>query len=137
MDKTIIISLSMLLFLSCKQEKATTESITQMKNVIMIHDEVMADMGKLAKLVDELKGKVDTTETGKEYNRAMKDLQLAHTAMMDWMHGFGDRFDSDEILNGKSLSEEKRKWLDEEEAKVKALREQINTSIQNAEELLK
>ncbi len=50
--------------------------------------------------------------------------------MMDWMQDFGSRFDSDEILNGKEI------WLDEEEEKVKALREQINSSIENAEKIL-
>jgi len=33
--------------------------------------------------------------------------------IMDWMHGFGSRFDSDEILNGKELTEQKQIWLDE------------------------
>ena len=55
--------------------------------------------------------------------------------MMDWMQGFGNRFDSDEILNGKELIEQKLIWLDEEEEKVKALREQINGSIENAEKI--
>ena len=55
---------------------------------------------------------------------------------MDWMQGFGSRFDSDEILNGKELTEQKQIWLDEEEEKVKALREQINSSIENAEKIL-
>jgi hypothetical protein len=39
-------------------------------------------------------------------------------------------------MNGKELSEQKRQWLEEEEEKVKALREQINTSIENANDLL-
>lgn len=52
------------------------------------------------------------------------------------MRNFGDRFDPDEILNGKELSEQKMQWLDEEEEKVKALREEINLSIANAKELL-
>ena len=52
------------------------------------------------------------------------------------MQGFGSRFDSDEILNGKELTEQKQIWLDEEEEKVKALREQINSSIENAEKIL-
>ena len=56
--------------------------------------------------------------------------------MMNWMQGFGSRFDSDEILNGKELTEQKQIWLDEEEEKVKALREQINSSIENAEKIL-
>ncbi|BFP41536.1 hypothetical protein FGF1_23810 [Flavobacteriaceae bacterium GF1] len=107
-----------------------------MQNVMAIHDEVMPKMGKLGKLVGELKSKVDTTETGKQYEVAMKDLQDAHDSMMDWMRGFGDRFDSDEILKGKELTPQKQKWLDEEEEKVKAMREQINSSIERAEALL-
>jgi len=66
----------------------------------------------------------------------MKDLQDANTAMMDWMKDFGDRFNHEEILNGKELSEEKQQWLDEEEEKVKVVKEKINGSIERAEALL-
>ena len=93
-------------------------------------------MGTLAKYTAELKAKVDTTEMGKEYEIAMKELQNANKSMMDWMMGFGNRFDSDEILNGKELSEQKKEWLDEEEIKVNQLKEEINTSLKKAESLL-
>ena len=53
------------------------------------------------------------------------------------MMNFGDRFDSDEILDGKALTEQKQLWLNEEEEKVKKLKEQINSSIARAEALLK
>lgn len=101
-----------------------------------IHDEVMPKMGKLGKLVGQLKSKVDSTENGQQYAVAMKDLQKAHASMMDWMQGFGERFDPDEILNGKELTPKKKEWLDEEEEKVKALKQQINSSIERAETLL-
>jgi len=52
------------------------------------------------------------------------------------MKGFGNRFDSDEIMKGKALTEEKQKWLEEEDTKVKVLREHINSSIEKAENLL-
>jgi hypothetical protein len=122
--------------LSCKQEKKVEEGSTQMEEVMTIHDEVMPKMGTLSKLVAELKTKVDTTAAGKEYEVAMKDLQEANKSMMDWMKGFGDRFDSDEILDGKELTPKKQEWLNEEEEKVIALKEQINASIENAEKLL-
>ncbi|MEM9078722.1 MAG: hypothetical protein AAGC43_16900 [Bacteroidota bacterium] len=109
---------------------------TPMEKVMTIHDEVMPKMGKLGRLVGELKEKVDSTETGKQYESAMKDLQDANMAMMDWMKNFGDRFDSDEILEGKTLTSQKKEWLKEEEIKVKALKEQINSSIAKAEALL-
>ncbi len=125
-----------LLSISCKQKTENAEQSSQMEQVMAIHDEVMPKMGKLGKLVGELKSKVDTTAAGLEYEAAMKDLQGAHTAMMDWMKNFGGRFDSEEILEGKTLTEQKQQWLNEEEEKVKALRDQINSSIAKAEQLL-
>ncbi|MEO1010436.1 MAG: hypothetical protein AAFX53_03970 [Bacteroidota bacterium] len=126
------------LVLSCKEQgqMAGPQEAAQMKKVMSIHDEVMPKMGQIGKLVAELKPKVDSTEMGGKYNTAMKDLQAAHKGMMDWMKGFGDRFDPDEILNGKALSEQKQKWLDEEEVKVKVMRDHIHTSIAKAEALL-
>ena len=134
--RTFTFILLLALITSCKQQKKLEEGSTQMETVMEIHDEVMPKMGTLSKLVADLKTKVDTTSIGKEYEVAMKDLQAANMSMMDWMKGFGDRFDSDEILEGKELSPEKQEWLNEEEEKVNALKEQINTSIERAEALL-
>ncbi|MEM8847892.1 MAG: hypothetical protein AAFY00_04530 [Bacteroidota bacterium] len=122
--------------LSCKEQKKESEGPTQMEEVMAVHDEVMPKMGKLGKLVGELKSKVDTTEVGQQYAASMKELQDANKSMMDWMMNFGNRFDSEEILEGKALTEEKQAWLNEEEEKVKALKEQINSSIEKAESLL-
>jgi hypothetical protein len=52
------------------------------------------------------------------------------------MQGFGNRFDSEEIMNGKELSDEKKQWLREEEEKVQQVKENINSSIKRAEEIL-
>lgn len=124
--------------ISCKDEKkeAAKASNEQMKKVMAIHNEVMPKMSAMGSIVGELSSKEDSTEIGLQYKAARRDLQDAHKAMMDWMQGFGSRFDSDEILNGKELTEQKQIWLDEEEEKVKALREQINSSIENAEKIL-
>ncbi len=133
--RILVVVLAFLLFPSCRENKKEEET-SKMDEVMIIHDEVMPKMGHLSKLVGELKNKIDTTERGKQYEAAMKDLQASNKAMMDWMMGFGNRFDSDEILNGKALSPQKEEWLNEEEEKVKALKEQINTSIAKAEKLL-
>ena len=101
-----------------------------------IHDEVMPKMGTLGKLVGQLKPMADSLGVESVEFKAMKDLQEANRSMMDWMQGFGDRFDADEILNGKDLSDEKKKWLLEEEEKVKQVKENINSSIVNAEKIL-
>lgn len=124
------------LLISCKQEKKEDTTPTQMEEVMAIHDEVMPKMGKLNKLIQELDAKIDTADTSAKYADAKKDLEAAHKFMMDWMKDFGDRFTSEEIMKGKALSEEKKKWLNEEEEKVEELRDQINNSIENAEKLL-
>ncbi|MDT0606583.1 hypothetical protein [Croceitalea rosinachiae] len=134
--RILIYVLVVCFLLSCKDKKDVKEGPSQMEQVMMVHDEVMPKMGTLSKLVAELKAKVDTTETGMQYETSMKDLQDANKSMMDWMMDFGDRFDSDEILNGKELTDQKLEWLNEEQEKVNALKEQINSSIEKAEALL-
>lgn len=141
MKKYILLCASALLFtiFSCKEEKKTdvVKENNQMKEVIAIHDEVMPKMSTIGRLAGQLKSKVDTTAQGKEYQKALRDLQEANESMMDWMRELGDNFDSDEIMNGKELSAEKQLILNEEEAKIKIVREKIETSIANAEALLK
>src|SRR5690606_2372845 len=137
-NKSLILILSLLIvsIYSCK-DKTEGGDTTQMKAVLAIHDEVMPKMGTIGKLIGELDQKIEDNVHVDDLIAAREDLKAAHKAMMDWMKGFGNRFDGDEIMKGKALTEEKQKWLDEEETKVKALREHINSSIKNAEDLLK
>ena len=124
---------AMTLMVSCNDK----EESSKMKEVMAVHDEVMPKMGKLGKLVGELKAKEnDSTEMGATYKKARVDLQEANEEMMDWMQNFGDRFTPDEILNGAELSEEKLAWLDEEEKKMKALRDKINKRLAIGDSLL-
>lgn len=123
-----------LVVLSCK-EKAPNKN-TQMKEVMAVHDELMPKMGKIGRLVGELNKIEDSTETGQLYRAAKLDLQEANKAMMDWMKELGDRFDYEEIMKGKELTEQKQQWLNEEEEKVEVLKEKINGSIERAEKLL-
>lgn len=136
MKKIIILFLSFLFILSCKEAKNNSNDNTQMEEVMAIHDEVMPKMGKIGSLVAALRKKIDTDQGSAIDKKAMEDLQDAHKTMMDWMQGFGDKFDSDEILNGKTLTLPKLKLLDEEEKKVNIVKEKINTSIAKAEILL-
>lgn len=120
---------------SCKEEKKE-EGTTQMQEVMAIHDEVMPKMSQIGKLVGQLKPMADSLGMDSPQGKAMRDLQDANKSMMDWMQGIGKRFDADEIMKGKALTEEKQKWLDEEEEKVKIVRKKINSSISNAEKIL-
>ena len=136
MKKTLsFLIICLFVFVACKEEEKE-KSPTQMEQVMTIHDEVMPKMGKLGKLVGQLKPMADSLGTDSPQAKAMRDLQDANKSMMDWMQGFGDRFEPEEIMEGRELSEEKKLWLNEEEEKMKEVKEKINSSIANAEALL-
>lgn len=118
---------------SCREDK---EAPTRMEQVIAIHDSVMDEMSTISRLVGQLKPLADSTEQGRTYQKAMEDLQDAHTAMMDWMKGFGDRFDHEEIMKGKQLGPQKQEWLEEEKVKVKEMAGKVYRSIAQAKALL-
>jgi len=132
---TILILLS--ITTSCKKIASQATEMTQMERVIAVHDDVMPKMGKIGQLINALESKTDSMDTGNPYNTAQHDLKEAYTYMMDWMKGFGERFNSDEILDGKMLSNEKKIWLIEEESKVNLMKKMVLSSISNAETLLK
>jgi hypothetical protein len=132
----LVVVLAIVLFQACKEDKKVEEKPNKMELVLEIHDEVMPKMGTIGQLIAQLKPMADSTQTATAYENAIRDLEDSNKSMMEWMNGFGNKFDSDEILNNKELSPEKIKWLDEEEIKVKELRTKINTSIQQAEQLL-
>ena len=134
----VVLLAGMLLATGCRDEKKpeAEDASNRMEAVIAVHDEVMPEMKTIAKLVGELKPLADSTGQDSRYAAAMQDLQEAHQSMMDWMQGFGNRFDHDEIMKGKALSEEKQAWLVEEQKKVEAMRDQVLGSIQRAREVL-
>jgi len=133
----LVALLSIILLVACKQEeKKTDPSAAMMKETLAVHDEVMPKMTTISKLVATLRPKIDSTEQGLVYEKAMKNLQESNTEMMDWMQGFGNRFDSDEIMNGKELTPEKKRWLKEEKQKIEALKQNVDVHISEAEALL-
>lgn len=138
MKKTLVflILACCITFFSCKEGKKE-EGVTQMQEVMAIHDEVMPKMGEIGRLVGQLKPIADSLGMDSPEGKVMRNLQDANKAMMDWMQGIGQRFDADEIMKGKALTEEKQLWLNEEEEKVKAVKEKINSSLADAEALLK
>lgn len=113
-----------------------TQEASKMEQLIATHDEVMAKMPYLVKLVGQLQPKVDDTQQGQAYQEAIAALKASNKSMMTWMQGFGERFTADEMMKGKALTAEKKRWLDEEVIKINALTKEIDTSIKNAEQLL-
>lgn len=137
LKSTIVAMLIIFTVTSCKNEnKTSTNEKSQMQEVLAVHDEVMPKMGTIGNLITRIDERIKVTDSTEALLNASQDLKYSHRAMMEWMKTFGERFDSDEILKGKALSDEKQKHLDEEEIKVKALRDKINSSIKNAQELL-
>ena len=132
-------ALSIFLFISCNQlSKEEQEFDILMQKVIDVHDEVMPKMGEMSSLIKNLETKIDTTSQGKSYAKAQQDVKDAYDFMMTWMSDFSDKFPYEE--EGTKTDPEKLssqlKLLKEEEVKVNKLRDQINSSITNAKQLL-
>ncbi|WP_285651303.1 hypothetical protein [Allomuricauda sp. NBRC 101325] len=133
---SLLLIASLFIGFSCKEEQKEQEGVAQMKKIIAIHDEVMPKMRDIGQLVGKLKPLVDSTEVGKKYDVAMKDLQDAHTSMMEWMQDFGNTFDYGQTMKGEPLSPKQLQLLDAEEEKVNEVADKINGSIERAEALL-
>ncbi|MDY8137446.1 hypothetical protein [Aquimarina sp. 2201CG5-10] len=136
---TITACVTILLMSSCNQLSQQEEEFdTLMHKIIGVHDEVMPKMSEMSTLIKELESKIDTTTTGKSHANAQQDLKDSYDFMMTWMgdfstsfpHGEENTFEDEEKFNSKM------KILKEEEVKVNKLKEQINSSIDNAKKLL-
>ncbi len=125
--------------ISCDQlSKEEQEFDLLMQKIIDVHDEVMPKMGEISTLIKDLESKIDTTETGKSYAKAQQDLKDSYDFMMEWMSDFSEKFPHDnenDETNSDKLSSQ-MKLLKEEETEVNEMRDQINTSIENAKKLL-
>ncbi|MBJ2174410.1 hypothetical protein JBL43_09190 [Aureibaculum sp. A20] len=136
MKTKILLVFALFMFMqSCKNEPKEKEE-TRMDRVMAVHDELMPRMGEIGKLTTALEAKIDTTATGEKYKLAKDSLVNAYDYMMDWMKGFGDKFDSEEVLEGKALNSKKEALLIEEEKKVHIMKDMMLGSIANAEALL-
>ena len=115
---------------------AISQEATEMQQVMTMHDEVMEKMPKLVRLVNNLQTAAQKNGDDSKYERAIENLKAANNSMQDWMVGFGQRFDADEMMKGKKLSAEKKAWLQEEKTKILAVDREIEKSIKKAEALL-
>lgn len=129
----------LLLFISCNQlSKEEQEFDLLMQNIIDVHDEVMPKMSEMSSLIKELETKTDTTAQGQSYAKAQQDIKDAHDYMMTWMSNFSDAFSSvkkDAIKDSKEIAKQ-IELLKKEKDKVNTLKDHINSSIENARQLL-
>lgn len=126
------------LLISCqsKTEQTSAEDQINMKMVMEVHDQAMPQMGALAQLTARIKTQRDLDTTDLALTQSMKDLQEAHTLMMDWMKGFGAQFTAEEIMKGASLSPEKQVLLNQEYEKVLQVQQAMQQSMARARAIL-
>ena len=139
--KALVLSLILVLTVSCDKKPSQEAQAfnSAFKDVMAVHDEVMPKMNEMGKLSTELKAKVDTTEAGKTYQKALDSLGNAHTLMMTWMEDFSNKFPyAEDRLKGKSTEQilEDIEALKNEKKKVDAVRDAVNGSINNAKTVL-
>ncbi len=121
----LLITLALSLFISNSAFASNQELADE---VMAIHDEAMAKMTHMHELklqlkeVEKEKGTTDTTSA------AIADLQSAHKGMMVWMREY--KPDSPEKL------ENAKPYLLKEKMKIQKVSDDINLSIESAENLL-
>ena len=79
-----------ILLISCQsktEQPSAAEEQINMNMVMEVHDQAMPQMGALAQLTAQIKAQRDLDSTDLDLAESMKDLQEAHTLMMDWMKG--------------------------------------------------
>ncbi|PQJ16412.1 hypothetical protein [Aureicoccus marinus] len=119
------------------QQEQVDDSSAQMKEVMAIHDEVMPKMSELNAMIVKLEAEVDsTTVRGQEAAAIVLELQDAYKSMMTWMKDFSQGFTTEEIMDGSELNEEKKQLLNQEEEKVRIVRDKINGSLEKAKSFL-
>jgi hypothetical protein len=142
MKKLIGLAISAVILGSCGQDKAAVEQAE--KDVFVIHDEIMPQMGQLMEYKSTLSKEItvldsllkinanDSLQKRKEEALALSStLQEADKGMMDWMHDY----------NGDSLktlsSDEALKAMAAEKAKISAVREKMKEGMDKAAQFLK
>ncbi|MBL3656613.1 hypothetical protein [Fulvivirga sediminis] len=153
MKKIQIIVFILLSVIACKKGKFTENRDIEIENkevppekraekdlydeVMDVHDEAMPKMDRLMKLKGQLQEKYDigkdqekATENDLEkYHEAIKKLEKADEAMMEWMHKFEpqeDNTDHDKVMEY---------YQDQKESIIK-VNEQMEEAMKNAEATL-
>ncbi len=140
--KKIVLLIALAMFMSCTTEadKLSETFNLKMTEAIAVHDEVMPKMGQMSGLMKQLESQMDSLNQS-AHKAAIKDLQVGHDKMMDWMKALGDDFTRDEIQGGLQTKD-----IDSIKLKIKAIeksskdavdmKNHINNAIAKAEELL-
>jgi hypothetical protein len=135
-----IFGLTIISFTNCKDQKAEQEKLQT--DVMLVHDSLMMDMGKLTEKrmmltkltsnLDSLK-KIDTSLDTTQIKTDIADQKLALSnaddAMMKWMNGFNPDY------TGKS-QEEIIKYLKDQKLKIDSVKTMLGQSLSNSNSLI-
>lgn len=142
MKKLLIAAISVALLGSCGQDKAAIEQAE--KEVFVIHDEIMPQMGQLMEYKKTLSQEImvidsllkikaiDSLQKRKDQALSLSSLlEEADKGMMDWMHDY--KGDSLKMLS----SEDALKAMDAEKTKISTVRDKMKESMEKAAQFLK
>ena len=126
--------LAIFLLVSCTENRQKKEEEELEKEVLSIHDEVMPQMGEVARLRDELEKRKENldslaTEQAAIIDELITQLSEANESMMDWMRDYSADFSNmrhDEIMD----------YLDEQRMRVEDVQSKIKKAIKDAKEQL-
>ncbi len=134
----ILILFVLSIFISCAQpttQKAPSVAWqNQLDKVMEVHDEVMPFTAEIVNLNKQLKNFQAThTDLSKEIIVKLEDTQnqltKAEEGMWDWMHGFVQPSDADDVKKANL-------YLANEQKKIQAISENMKTSMKAAKQLI-
>ncbi len=119
-----------------KTSNETTEEVTQMEEIVAVHDELMPKMSEISLLITQLEERMDSTQADSIRQVVVMDLKSANEAMMTWMMDFSKDYDSEEVMEGKELTPEKEALLDTYTSSVMELKDKMEGAMERAQALL-
>lgn len=121
----------------------TENSVTEIENnlwdeVMVVHDEVMPKMSAINKLTGRIKDQLQNNEELEENLKAkmeviLQDLQKSDEGMWDWMHNLKQLGKLRESLDHQGIVD----YLKEEKVKIAKVKEDMLTSIEKGQALIK
>ena len=136
-SKISLILIALFFITSCGDKKDNAKD-ELLKKVMAVHDEIMPKLGDLMEYKKQLNAKIEELmQAGPEENedqiaklqKGVEDLENSHEGMMNWMHEFDRKFDSE-------VQDEVIAYMNDQMTKIEKVGRMTNTAIANAKELL-
>lgn len=141
MKRLIVLVTGLCFFISCNQSASEQEEYEELKQEVLDgHDEVMAEVPLLNKLIKSIEEKADSTDHTEQAKSAVDKLKEAHDAMFDWMHDFSEDFpdinEKDQTFSSEEYKE-RIKRLEKQDDELERVREKFDQSISEGNSIVK